>query len=137
MNEHLWNFETGTKVSVPLVTPFPFPRHVAMLTDWMTEQGELLVLTTTPDRGVHLTTATEFANGRQIRVDGYPGNLPPHVVMWRGHEVIGEPYAKMNCDELVEFAHGRPVRSEQVELTFFAIGAGLLLFAGAKALAQT
>lgn len=136
MNEQLGDYEAGTKISVPIVPPFAFPRHVGMLTCWETPQGELLILTTTVKRGVHLTTVREFADGQQIRVDGYPGTLEPNVVMQRGYNIIGTPYSKMNCDELVEYAHGRKVRSEQVEAVVGWAVAGALVWLGAKALSK-
>ncbi|OJY54876.1 MAG: hypothetical protein BGP19_08665 [Thiobacillus sp. 0-1251] len=73
-----------------------------------------------------------FAQGRQVRVDGYPGSLPPAIVMHRARLKRGQAYSwvNFNCEHFVHYAHGLPMESPQLrQWAFLGSVVGLLVFA--------
>ncbi len=77
----------------------------------------------------------QFREGKQVQVEGYPGQLPYYEVLHRARSRIGSPYhvTEFNCDHLVNEAHGLPLESVQVKVTLsIAAVAGLLLAAAAR-----
>ena len=76
----------------------------------------------------------EFAEGKQIRYEGYPGKLPPEQVIDRASELIGQPFRLFseNCEHLVTHAHGLKRRSPQVESWLIVAGVVILALVVAK-----
>jgi len=61
--------------------------------------------------------------------DGFPGRLPPELVLERARSQIGVPWrVKYNCEHFSRWAHGLPVQSPQLQsrVTKATVGAGLV-----------
>ncbi len=73
-----------------------------------------------------------FADGRQMYVIGYPGNLAPAEVMNRARMLSERPYSlfQFNCEHFVRIAHGLAPESPQVQawvlIGLIAASVGLL-----------
>lgn len=61
---------------------------------------------------------SEFAAGRNVRVDGYFGDLQPEHVLQRARAALGTPYDlfKRNCEHFVRYAHGVVPSSPQLKV---------------------
>src|SRR3569832_122832 len=73
-----------------------------------------------------------FAQGRQVRVEGYPGLLPPAIVMHRARLKRGQAYSwvDFNCEHFVHYAHGLPMESPQLrQWAFLGSVLGFLVLA--------
>ena len=75
-----------------------------------------------------------FADGRPIRREGYPGDLPPETVVARAEQWIGTPYRLFtdNCEHLVTHAHGLKRKSPQVQKALVTAGMLLAAFIAAR-----
>lgn len=75
-----------------------------------------------------------FADGKPVRQEGYPGNLPPEIVVARAEEWIGTPYRLFtdNCDHLYTDAHGLKRKSPQVKKALLMAGTLLVTFIVAR-----
>lgn len=75
-----------------------------------------------------------FADGRPIRQEGYPGDLPPETVVARAEQWIGTPYRLFtdNCEHLVTHAHGLKRKSPQVRKALVTAGMLLAAFIAAR-----
>jgi len=65
---------------------------------------------------VTIDSLAGFSDGREIHIEGYPGNLRPEEVVRRAHRLIGRPYKLFsdNCEHLVTQVHGLPKQSDQL-----------------------
>jgi len=73
-----------------------------------------------------------FAAGQQVFVEGYPSGLPPSAVIYRARSQIGSTYDLLNwnCEHLISYAHGSPLKSPQVAFVMAAaLIAGLIAVA--------
>lgn len=73
------------------------------------------------------TTVEQFADGQQVLVHGYRGQLSAATVIQRARSKLGEPYDvfKLNCERLVNWTHGFKPQSPQ-PVRALAIGWPLL-----------
>lgn len=63
-----------------------------------------------------------FAAGRRVVRVGYPGALPPDVVVARARERIGEPWGYVrNCQRFTASVHGAPCRSRDADFGALAV----------------
>ena len=71
-----------------------------------------------------------FANGKPIKIIGYPGKKSPNEVVWSARALLNEPYNlfKNNCEHFVRKVHG--VKEESPQLFYYscAIIASLILW---------
>lgn len=101
-------------------------RHVGILTGEFT--GFDAGVISFSSRGVVEETLTSFANGTTVRIEGYPGQLPPPLVVGRARGLSMPTYSwlSMNCEHFVRLAHGLPVESPQAR-AWFAAAIGLIM----------
>lgn len=118
----------GTVVSVQA---FIFWRHRGIVLDqW--QDGKPNIIASSPLAGAREQTWDAFRSGQEPDNEGYPGRLPYGEVLRRARSRIGGQYDLLgsNCDHLVNYAHGLPVRSEQVLATVgLAVVAGVVVAA--------
>jgi len=111
-HQGVWDFPVGTVVRVS----HGLYDHVALLGD-REVMGERGVLAFSADAGGFVEQPfSALAGGRTVRVDGYPGKLPPAVVLRRARAMQGRSYswANFNCEHFVRQAHGLPSESPQL-----------------------
>ena len=124
----LWNQPVGTVVRVDT----GLYSHVGLLGDRVIN-GERSVLSFSAEaNGFVEEPVSAFSGGRSVACDGYLGNLPPAVVMWRARQKAGQPYSWLdfNCEHFVRYAHGVPVESPQLRQATAVLGAlGLAILA--------
>ena len=109
-------YSPGTVVYVPA---YGFWRHKGIVSDgWQGRKP--MVLCNSPTGGVVEQSWDEFFQGEPLRIENYPGSLPPNEVMRRARSRLGEKYVLLafNCDHYKNYAHGLPVESEQLRATF-------------------
>lgn len=116
----------GTIVSVPFLLFF---RHVGIVSDrW--HDGAPMVIANAPSQGVREVPLTDFADGQEVRVEGYPGPLPPGAVLARARALIETPYQTLswNCEHFVAHVHGLPPNSPQAAaaVTLLLVGGVML-----------
>ena len=108
-----WNLSAGTVIRVNT----GFYSHVGLLGDRFIN-GERSVLSFSAEaKGFVEEPFSVFSGGRPVVSDGYLGNLPPAIVMWRARQKVGQPYSwlEFNCEHFVRYAHGVPVESPQLQ----------------------
>lgn len=123
--EDLWASAAGTVVRVS----HGLYDHVALLGDRQIG-GERSVLAFCAEAdGFIEQPLSAFACGREVKVDGFPGRLPPMIVLRRARAMQGRRYSWLdfNCEHFVRHAHGLPTESPQLRQWAFLGGvAGLL-----------
>ena len=108
----VWDLPAGTVVRVS----HGLYDHVALLGD-REVAGERGVVAFSADAGGFVEQPfSVWASGRTVRVDGYPGKLPPKAVLLRARAMRGRSYswANFNCEHFVRQAHGLPIESPQL-----------------------
>lgn len=93
-----------------------FYRHVGILTDRFVD-GLPTVISNSGDRGMVVEESLDKFRGEgDIRVDGYFGTLPPHVVLERARAKLGTRYSLVtwNCEQFARYAHGLNPESPQL-----------------------
>jgi hypothetical protein len=122
-------FKPGTVLSVSR----GLYRHVGIASNFLVE-GEQGVISASSKFGhVVEQTLSEFADGGSVRNDGYPGTLPPAVVLMRARRCLGQRYNLLfsNCEHFARHAHGLRVASPQLIIAAWAaIVIGVVVFAG-------
>jgi len=66
----------------------------------------------------------EFSGNKTIKINGYPGNLPPNKVVQNARSLLNRPYNVFtsNCEHFVRKVHGEDESSPQLYLyTFIAL----------------
>ena len=105
--------------------------HVGLLGDRFIN-GERSVLSFSAEaNGFIEEPFSAFSHGRPVVCDGYFGNLPPMIVMWRARLKAGHLYSWLdfNCEHFVRYAHGVPVESPQLQQVGAVLGVlGLAFF---------
>lgn len=96
--------------------------HVGLLSDhWI--NGERAVVSFSARNGGLVEEAfSQFACGRGVVAEGYPGQLPPLVVLARARALKDRAYAWLtfNCEHFIRNAHGVPEESPQLRQWLFA-----------------
>ena len=86
--------------------------------DSRTNQWVLLVTHTTPERGVHVSTLQEFANGRLLALVAEPKS-PQHqqMILETARLNIGQPYAvfNSNCEHFASHCYTHQAQSLQLQ----------------------
>lgn len=79
-------------------------------------------------------SVSDFADGKEVSVVGYPGNLAPSVVLERAKSMLGSKYDPVtwNCEHFYKWAHGLKVESPQLQVTAILSVAVLCLYWAAK-----
>jgi len=79
-------------------------------------------------------TATVFANGDNIKVHDYPGQLNPYQVIQRARSKLGTKYDlfKWNCEHFVRWAHDLKLESPQLQIAAILGVVSFLLFGIAR-----
>lgn len=120
--------QPGLVVATP-AGPAGLGTHVGIVTDAGT-----IISCSLRRGGVAEESPSEFSGGAPITPIGYPGNLPPLMVIARARMKIGTPWKlfSFNCEHFVNWAHGVEVQSPQLRmavafLALFAIVGGLAL----------
>lgn len=129
--QDIWSYQPGTVVRVN----HGWYEHVGMLGDRLTG-GERSVLSFSAQAGGFIEEPfSEFARGRDVKVDGFPGSLHPMIVMQRARAMEGRRYALMtlNCEHFVRYAHGTVIQSPQLQMWTLLGGALGLLAIAARA----
>ena len=94
--------------------------------------GEGTVISCSGRAGCVVAESTaEFGRGSPVRLAGYPGNLPRHVVVERAWDQLGRPYSLFsnNCEHFVARVHGLAPRSPQL-IGLGTVAVGMALAAG-------
>jgi Lecithin retinol acyltransferase len=117
----------GTVVTVLV---FPFFRHKGIVSDRLIGGKPMVLSNSARTGGVAEEPWDVFAAGQPVLVEGYPGGLPPALVLYRARSRVGTKYHLLNwnCEHLVSYSHGLASRSPQV-----AIVAAAVLIAGLAA----
>jgi len=129
------DYRAGCVVAVPVETSVGVVSHKGILSDRVGEDGLPMVLHAAKFFGAIVESSmTEFmimARG-PLMSEGYPGQLPPVLVLARARSMIGKPWKWRpwdNCEHFAHQAHGLPPTSPQVRragkgvLTATGIGA--------------
>ncbi|WP_196486813.1 lecithin retinol acyltransferase family protein [Burkholderia stagnalis] len=126
--QDIWSYRAGTVVRVN----HGWYDHVGMLGDRLTA-GERSVLSFSAQAGGFIEEPfSEFARGQDVKVDGFPSNLHPMIVMQRARSMEGHRYSltNLNCEHFVRHAHATTVQSPQLQMwTLFGSALGLLAIA--------
>ena len=98
------------------------------------DTGHKTVIDATPQYGVAERPIEAFSDGRRVSDGGYPGKLPPEVVVGRARSMIGSPYSLSgaNCEHLVNRAHGLRNESQQMQLLALVGLVALTIFLATK-----
>jgi hypothetical protein len=108
----MWNLPPGTVVRVN----HGLYDHVGLLGDqWI--NGERTVISFAAKTGGLIEERfSQFSAGRHVTSDGYPGVLPPSIVLRRARGLQQRPYAWLtfNCEHFIRHAHGIPEESPQL-----------------------
>ena len=85
--------------------------------------------------GAQLQSVAQFANGKEVRVVGYPSQFSSWQVIARALSVANRPYSWLswNCEHLVNYAHGLRIESQQVNRWIALAGLVSVTVALAKA----
>lgn len=131
VQQHIATLRAGTVIKVN----HGLYDHVGLVGDYFI-QGERSVLAFSAQAGGFVEQPfSDFANGRTVTVHGYPGTLPPEMVMLRARLKRGQPYSwnTFNCEHFVRYAHGVHVESPQLrQWTFLAGLLGFLTLAAGR-----
>jgi hypothetical protein len=90
--------------------------------------GEQLVIHNARRNGTVEEPVSRFCSGnRPLLVEGFPGRLPPELVVARARSKIGTPWNlfEWNCEDMVNYAHGlrgAPTQVSTWALAFTVIG---------------
>lgn len=125
-----WNLPVGTVIRVNN----GLYSHVGLLGDRFIN-GERSVLSFSAEaHGFNEEPFSAFSRGRPVVCDGYLGNLPPAIVMWRARMKAGQAYSwlSFNCEHFVRHAHGVPAESPQLQQATVVLGALGLAFLARK-----
>jgi hypothetical protein len=116
----------GYVVSVP--APF-FIRHFGLVSNERVDDAPTIISLPNAKGGVVEETWEDFAGGNAVRIDGYPGALPPTEVISRARSCLGRgPWRfSFNCEHFVTWCHGLDPRSPQLENWIAVAGLGVLL----------
>jgi hypothetical protein len=117
---------TGFAVSI---TAPVFIRHYGLIAERYTNGAPNVISLPNSKGGVVEESWEEFAGGNPVRVDGYPGALPPEEVIQRARSCIGQvPWRfTFNCEHFVSWCHGLDPKSPQLENWLATVGLGVLL----------
>lgn len=112
--EFLKQLKPGTIVGVGYL----LYTHVGIISDRKDDQ-QLPMIISNSNRigGVKEETWQEFAQGRDIRVVGYPSNRPPQQVLEEARKFIDSTQYNPvlnNCEHFCAHVHGLPHRSPQI-----------------------
>ncbi len=128
IQQDIWGLPAGTVIRVR----HDWYDHVGLLSDHLIEGERGVLAFSAQEQGFVEQAFHAFAQGRQVRIDGYPGSLPPDIVMHRAWLKRGQVYSwvNFNCEHFVHFAHGLPIESPQLrQWAFLGSVVGLLVFA--------
>lgn len=106
--------------------------HLGLLSDSLWGPDRTVFEFSAEAGGFRERSLTNFADGGQVVVIGYPSNLAPTEVMHRARSLTGHPYSLLgfNCEHFVRLAHGLQPESPQVRgwalLGLAMAGLGLL-----------
>lgn len=81
--------------------------------------------------GVIEESLNAFCNGKQIKILGYPSQLPPFEVIYRARQLIGKKYNvfNYNCEHFVREVHGLKPESPQLnQASLLAACIGLCIY---------
>jgi len=122
----------GTVVSVWV---FPFYRHKGIVSDRFIEGLPMVISNSARAGGVTEEPWDVFAAGQSVSLEGFPGNLPPYLVVHRARSLVGKSYELFtwNCDHLALYAHGQKPESPQLVGTVAALVLGGIMLAAARA----
>src|SRR6185436_14895061 len=84
-------------------------RHVGIVSGCLPD-GTVLVLSGSKQKRVVVEeTIHEFADGQQVRNDGFDSHLPRDVVVWQFRRMLGQPWTLLgsNCEHYVAVAEGK------------------------------
>jgi hypothetical protein len=106
----------GTIVSVPILW---FWRHHGIVSERFHGDKPMVISNSARAGGLTEEPWDTFAAGQPVAVEGYPGSLPPHLVLHRARSLINKAYDVLawNCDHLTSHAHGLEPRSPQLAAT--------------------
>lgn len=129
--QSVWELPAGTVIRVR----HDWYYHVGLIGDRLVGAERSVLAFSADAEGFVEQPYSDFAKGRAVTVDGYPGCLPAATVLQRARAIRGRPYSwtAFNCEHFVRLAHGLPVESPQLkEWTFLAGIIGLLAYAAAR-----
>ena len=119
--------------SIVYVRFLGFLRHKGIVSNrWW--NGKPLVIASAQDTsGVAEVPWDTFTGRKPWFVEGYPSELPPHIVLYNARTLIGQPYNPLtaNCEHFVHRCHGQQPNSPQAA-SIIALGLLGLLIATAK-----
>jgi len=113
------DYRPGMIVSVPVTTSVGTIAHKGIVSDRAGPDNCPMVIHSAKlfGRRVVETTMTDFAvkHVGPVSSEGFPGTLPPHIVVARAREQIGKPwYPWDNCEHFSSWAHGVQEKSPQL-----------------------
>lgn len=120
-------FQPAMIVAVPIVGPL---RHVGIISEPFGAFGPLVISSSRRRNCVAEEPLDAFANGGRVIAVGYPGHLPPDVVVARARSKLGERWNlfNANCEHFVSWAHGMKVESPSLKVAL--AGVALLVLGG-------
>jgi len=112
IQQNIWELPAGTVIRVR----HDWYDHVGLLGDHPIVGERSVLAFSAKEQGFVEQAFHAFAQGRQVRVEGYPGLLPPAIVMHRARLKRGQAYSwvDFNCEHFVHYAHGLPMKSPQL-----------------------
>ncbi|QOJ31431.1 MAG: hypothetical protein HRU81_04570 [Gammaproteobacteria bacterium] len=129
--QSVWELPAGTIIRVR----HDWYYHVGLIGDRIVSAERSVLAFSADTKGFVEQPYSEFAKGRDVTADGYPGCLPAATVLQRARAIRDRPYswAGFNCEHFVRHAHGLPVESPQLrEWTILASIVGLLACVAAR-----
>lgn len=113
------HYAPGCVIAVPVTTSVGIVSHKGILSDRVGgEHGLPMVIHNTKLLGTVVESTMEdyvLTGVGPVISEGYPGKLPPALVIARARALIGHPWRPWdNCEHFAHYAHGLPKKSPQM-----------------------
>lgn len=106
--------------------------HTGILTEALPGRERTVISASSEHGEVIEQSVAAFAAGREVRVEGYLGSLPPEHVLVRARAMLGKRYDLLvsNCEHFVRYAHGLVPISPQLWKALGVAAVCLVVIAG-------
>ena len=111
-----------------------FFRHKGIVSNRWWNGKPMVVASAQDSSGVAEVPWDTFTGGKQAFIEGYPSELPPHMVLYNARCLVGQAYDALtaNCEHFVYRCHGQQPNSPQVAGVLALSFLGVLAAAAAR-----